>query len=139
MAIDKTELAALIAGVVEQVLAKQSTGSSVAQKGKSAKIPTNSDQRIEQRYISLLNSFAKKGFKDVQLRDPNDPSKPYNVRPYKGWIEYRDEKSPNGRVVRKGEHGIKGLFHLFQTDAITKDNPVKAPKKVKPAKAAVKA
>src|SRR5262249_40258952 len=60
---------------------------------------------------SLINAFHRKGFKDVQLMDRSDPTKDYNVRPFKGWIE-------QGRIVRKGSKGIRGLFHITQTDPL---------------------
>ena len=71
------------------------------------------DQRI-------VNAFAKRGFK-VTLMDRNDPKAPFDVRPFKGWLD-------QGRVVRKGQRGVKGLFHISQTDLIAKPAP-KAKKK----------
>jgi hypothetical protein len=59
----------------------------------------------------LLAAFHRRGFKDTVLMDRADKSKPYNIRPYKAWIEL-------GRVVRKGERGVRGLFHIDQTDVI---------------------
>src|SRR5262249_47031422 len=70
------------------------------------------DQRI-------LTDFAKRGFKDVVLMDRNDPSKPYNVRPFKGWLD-------QGRIVRKGQRGVRGLFTLVQTDPLPSAKPAKA-------------
>jgi hypothetical protein len=64
----------------------------------------------------LLAAFHRRGFKDTVLMDRADKSKPFNVRPYKGWVEL-------GRRVRKGEKGVRGLFHQDQTDLI---NPPKA-------------
>jgi hypothetical protein len=64
----------------------------------------------------LLAAFHRRGFKDTVLMDRADKSKPYNIRPFKGWIEL-------GRRVRRGEKGVKGLFHVDQTDLI---NPPKA-------------
>src|SRR5690242_17562400 len=62
------------------------------------------DQRI-------LNAFTRKGFKNVVLRDRNDPSKPHTVKPFKVWLD-------SGRVVRKGSKSVLGLFHIDQTDAL---------------------
>jgi hypothetical protein len=59
----------------------------------------------------LLAAFHRRGFRDVQLMDRADKSKPFNVKPYKVWIEL-------GRRVRKGEKGVRGLFHQDQTDPI---------------------
>jgi len=69
---------------------------------------------------SLVNTFTRRGFKDVVLMDRSDKSKPYNIRPYKAWIEL-------GRVVRRGERGVRGLFHIDQTDVIPA-KPAPAPK-----------
>jgi hypothetical protein len=82
----------------------------------------------------LLAAFHRRGFKDTVLMDRADKSKPYNIRPYKGWIEL-------GRVVRKGERGVRGLFHIDQTDVIPSKAPASPPKAVIPTwrKAAAKA
>ena len=64
------------------------------------------DQRI-------LNAFLKRGFKDTVLRDRANPDAPHNVKPFKLWLDA-------GRVVRKGQKGVKGLFHVDQTDPIAK-------------------
>jgi hypothetical protein len=85
----------------------------------------------------LVNTFARRGFKDVVLMDRSDKSKPYNIRPYKAWIEL-------GRVVRRGERGVRGLFHITQTDPIPAKPEMtterkgmfrKAAKKLQPVKA----
>lgn len=54
---------------------------------------------------AVMKGFVRKLGKsaDIQLR--------VNVLPYKAWLE-------NGRVVRKGEHGVRGLFHISQTDVL---------------------
>jgi hypothetical protein len=62
------------------------------------------DQRI-------LNAFTRKGFKDVVLRDRNDPSKPHTVKPFKLWLD-------SGRVVRRGSKSVAGVFHISQTDPL---------------------
>jgi hypothetical protein len=74
---------------------------------------------LVQRDQNILNGFHRKGFKDVVLKDRNDPSKPFNVKPFKLWLE-------DGRVVRKGQKGVKGLFHITQTDALPTAKPGKA-------------
>jgi hypothetical protein len=45
-----------------------------------------------------------------------DPKAEFNVRPFKQWLE-------QGRMVRKGQHGIRGLFHISQTDVIAPAKP----------------
>ena len=64
--------------------------------------------------------ISRRGFKPIILMDRNDPSKDYNIRPYRGWIKL-------GRVVRKGERSVFGLFHIDQTDVIPA-KPAPAPK-----------
>jgi hypothetical protein len=59
---------------------------------------------------SLISAFSRRGFK-VTLMDRNDPTKPYDVKPFKAWIK-------EGRIVRRGERGVRGLFHVSQTDPI---------------------
>ncbi len=63
--------------------------------------------------------------------DRADPKKPYNVKPFKAWMQ-------EGRMVKKGEHGIRGLFHISQTSELPKAKPepkAKAKAKGKPAPA----
>ena len=61
--------------------------------------------------------------------DRADRSKPFNVKPFKGWLE-------QGRMVKKGEKSIKGLFHISQTSELpkpsAKPSPVKGEAKGKP-------
>jgi hypothetical protein len=76
----------------------------------------------------IRHSFKRKGF-NVTLMDRNDPNKPYDVRPFKGWLA-------QGRIVRKGQKGVMGLFHITQTDALP-DNSPKPKGKAKPALKAV--
>jgi hypothetical protein len=79
---------------------------------------TPSDLADKDRQI--VAAFKRRGF-SVTLMDRNDPKLPYDVRPYRGWLEV-------GRVVRKGQHGVKGLFHITQTDMINPPTPSKGKK-----------
>jgi hypothetical protein len=106
------QLATLIAQVVGQVLAGQTATPKATSKpqflpkgGKAAP----SDLASKDQH--LINAFHRKGFKDVQLMDRTDPTKPFNVKPFKAWLD-------QGRIVRKGQRGIKGLFHVTQTDLL---------------------
>jgi hypothetical protein len=105
------QLAALIANVVGQVLAGQTAApkaspSKFLPKGSHA-APSDLASRDQQ----ILNAFHRKGFKDVQLLDRTDPTKPFNVKPFKAWLDA-------GRVVRRGQKSVKGLFHVSQTDPL---------------------
>jgi hypothetical protein len=114
------EVLAAIAQAVAQALATQQTSPKVTNGTGTAKPATPVD-RLASKDAALLRAFAKRGYKDVVLMNRLDKSAPYNVRPFKGWLE-------QGRLVRKGEHGVRGLFHVSQTDPV-----VKAPANPKPA------
>jgi hypothetical protein len=101
------QLAALIANVVSQVMQGQST----APKATSRFLPKGSKAAptdLASKDAALVNAFHRKGFRDVVLMDRTDPAKPFNVKPFKAWIE-------QGRIVRKGSKGVRGLFHVTQT------------------------
>lgn len=68
---------------------------------------------LAKKDAALLRGFARKGIKNVVLMDRTDPSKDFNVRPFKAWVE-------RGRIVKKGEHGVRGLFHVDQTEELPK-------------------
>lgn len=70
----------------------------------------------------IVALFKRRGY-DAHLMDRNDPKVPYDVRPYKGWLEA-------GRVVRKGQKSCRGLFHLHQTDALPSAKPPKGKAKL---------
>lgn len=65
--------------------------------------------RLSTKDEAILRGFKRKGIKNVVLMDRNDKSKPFNVRPFKAWLEL-------GRVVKRNEHGVRGLFHESQTE-----------------------
>ena len=69
----------------------------------------------------MVNGFRRRGIPldQIVLMDRNDRSKPHTIKPFKQWMA-------EGRMVRKGQHGIRGLFHISQTDVIAPAKP--APK-----------
>jgi hypothetical protein len=69
----------------------------------------------------IVAAFSKRGFA-VTLKNRANPDAPFDVRPFKGWLD-------QGRIVRKGQKGVKGLFHISQTDAIASAKPTKAKSK----------
>ena len=109
------QLAALIANVVSQVMQGQSAGS------KPASVASPVD-KLAQRDASIRAGFKRRGIADVVLMDRADKSKPFNVKPFRAWLE-------QGRQVRKGEKSIKGLFHVSQTSELPKPSakPAVAP------------
>jgi hypothetical protein len=88
-------LAALISGGAKAAPAK------TAKRSKSKR----SDGRMtkEAYEVAVIKGLNAKGIatKDIELR--------VNVLPYKGWLE-------KGRIVSKGQHGVRGLFHVSQTE-----------------------
>ena len=113
------QISAMIADGVAKALVAQGAAPQAAASPhflpKGAKAAPSDLAAKDQR---IVNAFAKKGFK-VTLMDRNDPKAPFDVRPFKGWLD-------NGRVVRKGQKGVKGLFHITQTDALPSAKPAKA-------------
>lgn len=97
-----TAIAAALATAFQQQNRK---AAAKQQKAKRDTSPEGKAQRVAEYEASVIKGLNAKGIKsaDIQLR--------VNVLPYKGWLE-------KGRVVRKGEHGVKGLFHISQTDVL---------------------
>jgi hypothetical protein len=119
------QISAMIADGVAKALAAngsapQSQPTHFLPKGSKA-----SPSDLASKDARIVAAFARRGFK-VTLMDRNDPAKPFDTRPYKKWLEV-------GRVVRKGQHGIRGLFHVTQTDMINPPTPSKG-KKLHPVK-----
>ena len=80
--------------------------------GKNGDKPKQSKaQMLASKDKRIVAAFARKGIKNVVLMDRTDPNAPFNVKPYKVWLA-------EGRIVRKGEHGAEGLFHVSQTDEV---------------------
>ena len=85
---------------------------------------------LEQKDKALINGFRRKGIPlaEIVLMDRSDKSKPFTIKPFKAWME-------QGRMVRKGERGVRGLFHVSQTDVIAPAKPApKAKGKLTPVK-----
>lgn len=58
------------------------------------------------RFTAVARAFNRKGLKNSEFSLVSGGSD--TVRTYKGWLA-------NGRIVKKGQHGVKGLFHITQT------------------------
>jgi len=71
---------------------------------------------LQQKDNCLVNTFARRGFRNVVLMDRADKSKPYNIKPFKQWLA-------EGRIIRRGERGCVGLFHIDQTDVVAPAKP----------------
>jgi hypothetical protein len=96
------QLAQLIASVVSQVMQQ---GQATSPKAPAISAPAD---KLAQRHAAILKGFQRKGFKDAKLF--------VDIKPFKGWLA-------ENRQVRKGQHGIKGLFHRDQTDPIAQPKP----------------
>jgi hypothetical protein len=116
--LNQTQLAQIVSAVIS---ALQVQGA--APKG-AAPQPKNSFGKFDPiaKDRQLLAAFHRRGFKDVQLLDRNDPTKPYNVRPF-GSAENKTGWLGQGRIVRRGERGVRGLFHIDQTDPVQPMTP----------------
>jgi hypothetical protein len=106
MALDQTELAQIVSAVI-QALKVGDTGSKAA--------PKAAGNSLEAKDRALVAGLKRKGIPvdQIVLMDRNDPKRPFNVKPFKLWMQ-------EGRMVKKGEHGIRGLFHITQTSELPK-------------------
>jgi hypothetical protein len=66
-------------------------------------------------WVSKGTCHKRRGF-SVTLKDRANPDAPFDVKPFKAWLA-------EGRVVRRGQKSVSGLFHKSQTDLL----PGKAP------------
>ena len=98
------ELLRKLAAEISKPQVKDQAGKQAHKPVKSPKSPVG----LSKRDAATIRAFARKGIKDVVLMDRSDAKKPFNVRPFKAWVEV-------GRVVVKGQHGVHGLFHISQT------------------------
>jgi hypothetical protein len=107
--LDQDQLSQIVAAVLN-VLKVQGAPPKAA--AKPHFLPKGSaPESLEAKDRRILNIFAKRGFKNVVLRDRNNPSADHNVKSFKLWLE-------SGRVVRRGSKSALGLFHIDQTDPL---------------------
>jgi hypothetical protein len=108
----KDELASLVAAVVTQIMQGQAASPKPA-------IYSPVD-KLAQKDRSLIAGFVRRGIKreDIKLMDRSNPAADYNIRPFQSWLKL-------GYQVRKGQHGIRGLFHVSQCDRIAPKAPAK--------------
>ena len=104
-----------LAQIVSAVLAALNTSNSSTPKAASISAPVDT---LAQKDRALIAGFKRKGIPvdQIVLMDRANPAKPFNVKPFKAWLE-------QGRQVRLGEKSIKGLFHQLQTDEIKPAKP----------------
>ena len=106
--LDQTQLSQIVQAVISALQVQGSTGAKPA----SISAPVDT---LAQKDRALIAGFKRKGIPvdQIVLMDRANPAKPFNVKPFKAWLE-------QGRQVRRGEKSIKGLFHQSQTDLIAK-------------------
>ena len=114
------QISAMIADGVAKALASQGASPQPALPHFLPKGSKAAPSDLADKDRQIVAAFKRRGF-SVTLMDRNDPKLPYDVRPYKGWLDV-------GRVVRKGQRGVRGLFHLTQTDALPSATPPKGKK-----------
>ena len=119
--LDQEALAQIVGAVLASLQAQGAASAAPVAKGGNS---------LEQKDKALVNGFRRKGIPldQIKLMDRNDKSKPFTIKPFKAWME-------QGRMVRKGERGVRGLFHVSQTDVIAPAKPApKAKGKLTPVK-----
>jgi hypothetical protein len=99
--LNQTQLAQIVSAVIS-ALQVQGT----APKAPAISAPAD---KLAQRHAAILRGFRRKGFKDAKLF--------VDIKPFKSWMS-------EGRIVKKGQKSIKGLFHRDQTEVIAKAQPV---------------
>lgn len=104
---------AQLGNAVNNLIESQQKQASAPAVTKSAPNVGKNGRNLDAKDRAIVSGFKRKGISDVTLMNRADPKAKFNVRPYRGWLE-------QGRQVRKGEHGVRGLFHVSQTDAIAK-------------------
>lgn len=78
----------------------------VAYKAKSvAPVDARADRQMN-RLAKIAKGFSKMG---VVVTFDKATGRFDNVKPFKTWML-------EGRIVRKGQHGVMGMFHVSQTD-----------------------
>jgi len=106
-ALNQDQLSQIVQAIIS-ALQVQGTASKPA----SISTPGNS---LEAKDRALISGFKRKGIPvaDIKLMNRADPKADYNIRPFKGWLQ-------QGRMVKKGEKSIRGLFHITQTSELPK-------------------
>lgn len=87
----------------------------------SPAVVSDRTERQLNRYSSVARGFHRKGLKNTDFTLA--PGGTDTVRTYKGWLA-------NGRIVKKGQHGVKGLFHVSQTQEYVQPKAVDLPANV---------
>jgi hypothetical protein len=112
--LNQTQLAQIVSAVLA---ALNTSNSSTPKPAISSPVDT-----LAQKDRALVAGFKRKGIPldQIKLMDRSNPKAEFNVKPFKLWMQ-------EGRMVKKGEHGIRGLFHLSQTSELPKPSAKPVP------------
>jgi len=93
--LNQTQLGQIVGAVIQALRVQGAAPSGAAPSAK----PGNS---LEAKDRGLIAGFKRKGIKeaDIHLMDRNDPTKPYNVRPYGTWAGFIALSVPKTVVFR---------------------------------------
>ena len=97
------QMQAMIDAAVAKALATQMPVASQPKAVKQDAKPTASAPVLTDRHKSILAQFKRRGIKDPKLFT--------DIKPFGLWMK-------DGRIVRKGQKSVRGLFHISQTDPI---------------------
>jgi hypothetical protein len=105
--LDQTQLAQIVSAVIQALQVQGTASVKPASQGNG--------NSLEAKDRSLVAGFKRKGIPvdQIKLMDRSNPKADFNIRPFKGWLE-------QGRMVKKGEKSIRGLFHITQTSELPK-------------------
>ena len=105
--LDQDQLSQIVAAVLNVLKVQGTASAKPASQGNG--------NSLEAKDRSLIAGFKRKGIPvdQIKLMDRSNPKADYNIRPFKGWLE-------QGRMVKKGEKSIRGLFHITQTSELPK-------------------
>jgi hypothetical protein len=105
--LDQTQLSQIVSAVIQALQVQGTASAKPASQGNG--------NSLEAKDRSLVTGFKRKGIPvdQIKLMNRADPKAEYNIRPFKGWLE-------QGRMVKKGEKSIRGLFHITQTSELPK-------------------
>lgn len=85
----------------------------------SPAVVSDRDEKQLNRYAAVARGFNRKGLKNSEFTLSAGGSD--TVKTYKGWLHV-------GRSVKRGQHGVKGLFHISQTsELLVNREPVTVP------------
>jgi hypothetical protein len=77
--LDQTQLSQIVSAVIQALQVQGAAPNGAAPRAKGG-------NTLEHKDRHLVNTFTRRGFKNVVLMDRSDKAKPYNIKPYKAWV-----------------------------------------------------